>query len=86
MVFSGVNIWRWNELQCHLNMNNVRDWLEGKFRTNMVLLIWHLVNCCTVGTVLGGGDCRVADYWVILLRSLGSDSHQSWEVESMEWL
>ena len=54
-MFSGVNIWRWNELECHLNMNNVRDWLEGKFRTNMVLLIWHLVNCCTVGTVLGGG-------------------------------
>lgn len=48
----------------------------------MVLLIWHLVNCCTVGTVLGGGDCRVADYWVILMRSQGSDSHQSWEVES----
>lgn len=51
----------------------------------MVLLIWHLVNCCTVGTVLGGGDCRVADYWVILMRSQGSDSHQSWEVESVDW-
>lgn len=47
-------------------------WLEGQLRTNMVLLIWHLVNCCTVGTVLGGGDCRVADYWVILMRSQGS--------------
>ncbi|KAB1225124.1 hypothetical protein CJ030_MR1G008486 [Morella rubra] len=38
------------------------------------------------GYVLGGGDCRVADYWVILMRSQGSDSHQSWEVESVDWL
>ena len=54
----------------------------------MVLLIWHLVNlnCCIVSTVLGGGDCRVAEYWVILMRSQGSDSHQSWEVESVDWL